>query len=279
MDKLKRVAALAADFSGGMGTRRVNTFAAAGAYYIFVSLVPLIMLLISLLQYTPLTEEMVLAALGDYVPESMYVLVRRVISGVYSTAGTTITLSIVLTLWSASAGVKALMRGIDAVYDAERLDNYIVFRAKAIAYLLLLALVLIVSFVVVALGGKLIDLGLAQLEGLALPGALSFLLGGFRYLRFVIVMALLTVVFALLYRWMPAGHAKGRCWPGAVFTAVSWVVFSGIYSVYASVSDKYGAYGFLGSILVAMIWIYFCFMFLLVGGYINHWYDLNSRKR
>ena len=52
---------------------------------------------------------------------------------------------------------------------------------------------------------------------------------------------------------------------------MSWSVFSVIFSVYVSVSNRFGAYGVIGTVIVAMIWLYYCFYFLLLGGYINHY--------
>ena len=42
-----------------------------------------------------------------------------------------------------------------------------------------------------------------------------------------------------------------------------------MFSLYVSISDKFGAYGYIGTIMVAMMWMYYCFMFLLIGGCIN----------
>ncbi len=57
--------------------------------------------------------------------------------------------------------------------------------------------------------------------------------------------------------------------PGAIFSAVIWVIFSYVFTIYVNVSGKFGAYGMIGTIMVAMMWIYYCFFFLLIGGYIN----------
>jgi membrane protein len=91
-----------------------------------------------------------------------------------------------------------------------------------------------------------------------------------KYMRYLLVLAILTLSFILLYRWVPAGEHRAACqWPGAVFCAVAWAVFSWVFSLYVSISDKFGAYGYIGTIMVAMMWMYYCFMFLLIGGCIN----------
>ena len=57
-----------AQFSGGLGRRRITTYSAACAYYLFVALVPMLMLLVSLVQYTPLTQEAILAEVAGTYP-------------------------------------------------------------------------------------------------------------------------------------------------------------------------------------------------------------------
>ena len=72
------------EFFGGMGSRRITTYSAACAYYLFMSLVPVIMLLVSVLQYTPLTRDVVLEAVADYVPESLYEIVDYIVTSIYN---------------------------------------------------------------------------------------------------------------------------------------------------------------------------------------------------
>lgn len=261
-----------ADFFGGMSRRKISTYSAAGTYYLFVSLVPMIMLCCAILQYTPLTEETVMDVVSEYVPDSLYQVVERIVAGVYSGGRVALTVSIVLTLWSASASMRALMQGMDAVYDAERRENYFIFILRACLYMLIFLAMLLLSLFVMVYGGRILQLVRSYLP---VSPWLDHLFQLLRYLRFLVAMAILTVIFSMLYRWMPAVHMRYRHqWPGAVFSAVTWVAFSSVFSFYVSFSDKFGAYGFLGTILVAMMWMYFCIYFLLIGGFINRYIDL-----
>lgn len=261
------------DFSSGLGRRKISTFSAACAYYLFMSLVPLIMLLCAVMQYTPLTEELVLDAIAEYVPPSMYELVSRIVTTVYAGGRVALTVSLILTIWSASASVRALMRGLDAVYDQERQESFLRFSAKSVLYMLILVAMLMMSFFVMVYGGKIIGLLEVYLPASAV---LDFFLGLAKYFRFFIVMVLLALVFVLLYRWMPAEKNRyRRQWAGALFAAVAWVLFSWVFSLYVNFSNKFGAYGFLGTVMVTMMWMYFCFYFLLLGGYINRYADLH----
>lgn len=271
-DTLRDVYDAVDEFFGGMGSRRITTYSAACAYYLFMSLVPLIMLLVAALQFTPLTKDVVLEAISDYVPESLYEIVYFIVTSIYNGGRVALTVSILLTVWSASACMKALMRGMDSVYDAVRQDDYIKFSLRACIYMVIFVIILLLSFFVMVYGGKILDL----IEN-SMPSnhSLDFLFTLAKYLRFLVILALLALVFSLLYKWMPARKLKyRRQLPGAVFSAVVWAAFSFIFSFYVSLSDKFGAYGYIGTIMVAMIWIFYCFYFLLLGGFINHYIEM-----
>ena len=260
------------EFFGGMGSRRITTYSAACAYYLFMSLVPVIMLLVSVLQYTPLTRDVVLEAVADYVPESLYEIVDYIVTSIYNGGRVALTVSILLTLWSASACMKALLRGMDSVYDAERREDYIRFSLRACFYMVIFVFILLLSFFVMVYGGQILDM---IEDSMPANHSLDFLFTLAEDLRFLMILALLAMVFSLLYKWMPAKNLKyRRQLPGAVFSAVVWAAFSFIFSFYVSLSDKFGAYGYIGTIMVAMIWIFYCFYFLLMGGFINHYIEM-----
>ena len=135
--------------------------------------------------------------------------------------------------------------------------------------MVVLVLVLLLSFFVMVYGGEILQL---LYDTLPHGGTLDKLFGTVRYLRYVVVIAVLALVFSFTYWRMPARRLRYKAqWPGAIFCAVSWSVFSVIFSVYVSVSNRFGAYGVIGTVIVAMIWLYYCFYFLLLGGYINHY--------
>lgn len=277
MHTISNILAGLRSFSQGMLSRKISTYSAAGAYYLFMSLVPMTMLLCAVLQYTPFTEELVMSLLAEYVPESMFELVASIVSTIYRGGGAALTISVVLTIWSASKSMKAMMRGMDSAYGVERQENYLVFSLRACLYMVVFVLVFIVSLTVMVYGGKILAMIQYFLPGSA---AFDYILNLLKYLRFLLVMALLALVFLLLYQWMPAINLRYRHqWAGASFSAVVWVLFSSAFSFYVSNSNQFGAYGLIGTIIVAMMWMYFCIYFLLVGGYINRYLFLKKIPR
>ena len=276
-DTLRDIYDAVDEFSKGMGRRRITTYSAACAYYLFMSLIPMIMLLVSVIQYTPLTQDMILEAISDYVPDQLYEILNSIISSIYSGGRVALTISILLTIWSAAASMKALMRGMDSVYDAERHEDFFVFSLRACIYMVVFVLMLLLSFFVMVYGGQILQL---LYDFLPHNGAVDWLFDIAGYMRFIVVLAVLALVFSFTYWRMPARKLRYKAqWPGAVFCALSWAVFSVIFSFYVSVSNRFGAYGLIGTVIVAMIWLYYCFYFLLLGGYINHFIDQRRAER
>ena len=124
-----------------------------------------------------------------------------------------LTVSILLTIWSAAASMKALMRGMDSVYDAERHEDFFVFSLRACIYMVILVLVLLLSFFVMVYGGEILQL---LYDVLPHGGAIDWLFGMLRYMRYVIVLAVLALVFSFTYWRMPARRLRYKAqWPGA----------------------------------------------------------------
>jgi membrane protein len=78
--------------------------------------------------------------------------------------------------------------------------------------------------------------------------------------------ALTTVVFALLFKVLPDVKVPWRdVWIGGAVTAVLFVFGEALISLYIAYGGVASAYGAAGSILVALVWIYYSAMILLFG--------------
>ncbi|MBQ0000926.1 MAG: YihY/virulence factor BrkB family protein [Clostridiales bacterium] len=270
-EKMRSLVGLGKEFAGGMGKRRLTVYATSGCYYLFMSLVPIVMILCCILPYTPFNLNMILNYIEEYFAESLGDILRNIATAVYSSNGATLTVSIVLTLYSASASMKALMKGMDSAYECENQDNFIVFSLKALGYMVVLIVTILLSLVIMVYGGRILFYLQRYMPNI---GPLKMLLSKGRYF---LVLVVLTIIFMVLYNLMPAKKVKFKDQiPGAVFAALTWVIFSSVFTVYITVSNKFGAYGFIGTIMVAMMWMYYCLFFLLIGGFMNSF--LSERK-
>lgn len=264
---MKRLISIGKEFGAGLGGRKLSLFSAASTYNIFISIVPVIMLMVSLISFLPVSQEYIISRLGEMVPEQVMTVLERIIAGIYQSGKAAFTVSIILTVWSASASMRELMKGLDAAYGAEKSGNIIKYYGSSILYMVIFVITLLLSFVAMAYGGKIMNVVSGRFPDIPILKPLFSVL---KYARYLLIMAFLFVVFLVMYTFVPSGKRKIRDQlPGALFSSAAWVIFSIVFSFYISFSDKFGAYGVIGTVMVAMMWLYYSLFFLLIGGWLN----------
>lgn len=265
----------AVPFFDGIGQRRITAYAAAGTFYFFMSLVPVVMILCSVLPHTFLTEDVMLAVADTIVPDSVYPLAQSLIGSIYTGEGMSISISVVITAWSASLTMAALMRGMALAYGTEHNEHFLLFRLRAVLYMAVLLASTIALLGVIVFGQQLILLALSYFPSEQNRGVAFVTL---KYARYPVMFLLLTAVLALLYRLISgAGLRLRRHLRGAAFTSCAWLVISAVFSFYVTNYTNLNLFGILGTVIIAMLWLYYCLLLLLIGGYINSRYA--ERKR
>ena len=255
----------------------VPAYAASADYHMIIALPPAVMLLVSLVRYFPVTQEDVLRVIAETVSEPLLSMIDPIVRSIFNSDETVTVISSLLLLISASGAVRALIRGLNQVYGVKRDRSYLVFIGRAVLYTLVLILALVLSLVLLVYGPAIIE----RLQGVVQKqsfwdGLISFL----ESTRYFILGFFLIPVFMLFYDRLPAGKRKYRKqFPGALFSALSWILFSWGFSVYVSVSGQFGAYGYLGTVMIVMMWVYYCMMFFLLGGCINVYYASCSEQK
>ena len=203
---IPRVQEVAADF----GENKLPLYASSATYNITIATVPVLMLMVSLVQFLPITEGDILALLLEWMPAQVMVIVSRIINGIYNGGKTALTVSILLTVWSASAAMRAIMRGIQAVYDRGREPvqrNIILFYLRAVLYMVVFIAILLLSFVIMAQGETILRLLLRLFpQDTPLHRVAPYL----RYSRYVVVMTILLLVFVLMFRFIPGRNLRLR---------------------------------------------------------------------
>ena len=267
---LKLIATLM-DFSGEMKKRNINAYAASIAFFFFLSVVPMLMMVCTIIPYTPLTEEDLVTAVTEITPEMVDPLAESVISDVYDKSAGILSVAVIATVWSAAKGVMALMQGLNAVNGVEEKRNYFVVRLIASFYTVVMLLVVILSLFLMVFGNQLVNLALYRIPHMrqVVSFAMNF--------RFLLVWFILTLLFAAIYAYVPDRKLKFKEQvPGAVFSAVMWSVFSWGFSLYVTYGNSYGIYGSLAIIIIVLLWMYFCMYLMLIGAYINRYFNDSS---
>jgi len=175
--------------------------------------------------------------------------------------GVAFVISLLLSIWSANASMKALFDGLNVAYDEIEKRNFVtktaltyVFTLCAVLYAAAVAAVLIAAPILFE------RLGLGSIAGVWIP------------LRWLTVLALTALAFALLYRFAPCRARARWRWVilGSVFGAAAWLVGSLGFSIYVNHFAHYDAtYGPLGAVIGFMVWVWFSIMTVLVGAELN----------
>lgn len=260
------------EFSTQMRRQNINAYAASIAFFFFLSVVPMLMLVCTIIPYTPLTQEDLVTAVTDLTPDMVDSLVVSLISDVYNRSAGILSIAAIATVWSAAKGVMALMQGLNAINGVEDTRNYFVIRVIASFYTVVMLVVVILSLFLMVFGNQLVTLALHRIP--RLETVVSF----FMNFRFVLVWAILTILFAAIYAYVPDLKLKFKAQiPGAVFSAVVWSVFSWGFSLYLTYGNSYGIYGSLSIIIIVLLWMYFCMYIIMIGAYLNRYFSLENQ--
>ena len=113
----------------------IGQHAASCAYYTILAFIPLILLILTLTKYFGIDEKFFIYILEGIVPtDILNDAVISIVKEVQSKSVGTITISAIVTLWSAGKGFFALCKGLNLAYEVETQNKYIHFRLRAIIF-------------------------------------------------------------------------------------------------------------------------------------------------
>lgn len=243
----------------------VSAYSAQAAYFIMLSCIPFVMLLFSLIQYTPVTRSDVYTLATNILPAAIDPMVISIIDEVYEKSVAIVSVTAVTAAWTSAKGMLSIMRGLNTVFDVKETRNYILLRLESALYTVIFIISIILSLVLLVFGNR-IHLFIIKYAPI-LENVSRFLIE----VRTVGIFGILIVFFLIIYRFVPNRKTTLKSQiPGAVFAAFSWSLFSFGFSVYIDrYSDYSKMYGSLTTAILAMLWLYFCMYLMLIGAEIN----------
>jgi membrane protein len=248
----------------GVGDDALLTRAAAVAFYSALSFAPLIVLLLWLLAaLRPEWQEQLTDGLAEMLGEKAAGAIGLVLKNAKSTptlgnvAGVA---GLAITLFSASAVFAQLQHALNAIWDirakpGKALTAWLWARARAIALLVGVTFLLIVSFVV----STAIRI-FVPVDSLIWSGA-----------ERVISLLVFIAAFGGMYRVLPDAHiAWADAWRGALLTTVLFIAGKYAIDVYIRHASVGSAYGPAGALVVLLIWVYYASTIVLIGAELTH---------
>lgn len=245
----------------------MTTYAAALSYRFVFSLFPFLIFLIALLGvlHVPQLFDWLREQLALLVPGQAMDQINSVLDELQTPRGGLLSLGIALAIWSAAAGVLALIDALNVAYDVKER------RPAWRRYLLAIGFTVAMGFVLAAAAGLMV-LGpqaagwIAQRLGVERVFVLVWSVA-----RWPVALLLLMLAVAVIYWALPNVKARFRVIsPGAVLSVVIWILASVGFGFYVQNFGNYDAtYGSIGAVIILLFYFFLSSAVLLFGAEIN----------
>lgn len=235
------------------------------AFFFLLSLIPLVALLASIVSNFSISIESLMELISETLPTEVAGFLNEAIGG------KSITFNIVVFYISAfilaSNGPHSMIIGSNLIYNVEDKD-FLSRRIKALLMTIILVILLTFMLVVPAFGDKIIVLITNFLGNSAINHTITTVYG---ILKYPITFLLVFICIKLLYTMAPDTTIKSKDTTyGAMFTTISWIISTEIYSFYVSYFAKYNLlYGSIANLLILLLWVYLLSYIFVLGMVLN----------
>jgi membrane protein len=257
---------------------RLLATAAGVVFYGLLAIFPAVTALVSSygLFADPSTIARNLQNLAVMLPDGTFAIVQdqiaRVLSKGTGTLGVTFVFGLLMAVWSANAGMKAIFDALNVVYEEHEKRSFLRLNLTSLAFTVAgLASVLLMIAGVIAVPLALQRLGLGE------RGEWIVSLG-----RWPALFLFLLTALAILYRFGPSRTNARWQWisPGAVAATLLWLAGSSLLSWYLSNFGNYTAtYGSLGAAIGLMTWMWMSAIIVLCGAELNSEIDVATEGK
>lgn len=248
--------------------KNLPMLAAGVAFFTTLSFFPMLAALVAIAAMVIDQSQLqsVVTAIETYMPKDIASLISTqltTLTGKEATNTLVAVFAILLSVYSASAAVQNLINATNRTYDVDESRSFIKLKLISLGLTLggiLLAFVLIPVLIVTA----------DFLRGIGLPNAFAEI---FPYLRWLLVVAIISVSLATFYRYGPDRRDPKWQWVswGAAAATLIWLIGTALFFFYAQNFASFSqSYGIFAGIIVLMTWLNLSAFIFLLGGEINH---------
>lgn len=251
----------------------VNVYSAQACYFIIVSAIPFLCLLISIGSF--LIPADIYTIFESYaIPQEIEGVIQEVITQLLATQKVSLlSISALIALWTASRGSDALRAGLESVYEVPRSKKVVKQQVLSIVNTFILIVVILVNVVVLLFGE-------AITSALHLTNVIDVLVELGPIILFVVMCFVFDVIYTSTAKHSKNEHIRSGIkshMPGAIFATIGWMLFSYFYALYIRYFPSASAiYGSLTAVCLIMLWLYVCVMILLMGAEVNKLFIMNK---
>jgi membrane protein len=241
---------------------------AALAYYTIFSLAPLLVIVIAIAALVfgqEAAQGKIVTEIQGVVGEASAQAIQTMIDKAQAPAAGIVAtvLSLITLLLGATGVVNELKDSLNTVWKVQAPDlglwGTVKARLVSLGFILGIGFLLLVSLVVSA---ALSALNNFMGHLVSSPWLIYFWQG----VNFLVSLGVITVLFAMLYRFLPDTEIPWRdVWVGAGMTALLFVISKSLIGLYLGRSSIGSAYGTAGSLVLILVWVYYSSLVLLFG--------------
>ena len=251
-----------------IGEDNVSIVAAGVAFYVMLALFPAITAFVSLfgLIADPAQVQAQFENLRGVIPDDGWRILNDQLTAVASARtgklGISALVALVLALWSAGAGVRAMMTALNIAYHEREKRNFLRFYGTAFLFTIGIALLGIISLGVIVIVPVLLNL-------VDLGGITQLLL---KLVPWLVLAGFVVVALGILYRYGASRHEPKTRWVswGAILATVLWIGASLLFTIYVANFGSYNeTYGALGAVVVLLFWLWISAFIVLLGAELN----------
>ncbi len=248
-------------------------FASSVAFFVFLAIFPTVLLVFSIIPFTPLTEAGFLEFLEKVLPKALDSLTVNIIRQLYGNSPTIFSVMTLILLWSSAKGIQGIKSGLNVINGSAELSNFILLRLRAIVYSLIFAVAIVLMVSIVVFINFIYDM---------LGTYFGFYIGWLEFLfdfRFLFQWIFYAFVLTYVYAWVPDKKKRPiRQWKGALFTGTTWTLFNWAFNFYLQKFSSFNLYGSMATVIIMLIWVYTLSVLFMYGGIINVYFNSKRDK-
>jgi len=243
------------------------------AYKLVLAFFPFLIFLMTLIGFTSVNRAEVIVGISSIFPQSVSLLIKNTILEVVNIKSSSLlSISLLFTLWSASSGFNAVIKGLNKAYGVKEGRSFIKVRSISLLCTLGMSIIIVIMILLLVLGTVIWN---------ATAHRFSFfkeLITLWIVLKYLIVVFTTIFIFSALYRYAPSRKLNWtEVFPGSIFSTFSLILVSIGFAFYVNNFSKYSAvYGSIGAIIVLLIWIFLASIIIILGGEVNASLAANS---
>jgi membrane protein len=248
--------------------KQLGTQAAALGYYATLTFFPALLGTATIYATFSSPQQLMemIGGLQGIVPPAIYDLIDQQLSPLSrapkGSIGIAAIVSVAALLWTTSGGLQNLIKATNVAYDVRESRGLIKLRLLSVA----------LSGALLLLGGIIMILLLLQQDALMKLGFPSTVATIFPYLRWPILIVLISIALSIVYRYAPDRQAPRWSWVswGATAATIIWLIGTGLFFYYAQNFGNFNkTYGIFAGIIVLMTWFNLTSLIILIGAQVN----------